>query len=227
MDSPLMRARRRSTALAALAMFASAANAASIPGLYNTGVLDDLMLAAAGTADLHYLLVVSPDVNFPGPNAIVASPIAAGYWQPNNSTSQWIGPALNQGYPSGAATHAAGAYTYRLTFDLTGLDPLTASISGKWQADNSGTAIRLNGVSTGNTAGSYTPLFSFAISSGFVSGLNTLDFVVNNLSAGGANPTGLRVDSLVGTAAAVPAPAAGWLLGTGLLGVLGWRKHRR
>ena len=52
----------------------------------------------------------------------------------------------------------------------------------------------LNGVGTGLTSGgflSYTP--PFTLNSGFVPGVNTLDFLVNN--AGDApNPTGLRAE---------------------------------
>jgi hypothetical protein len=218
---------RRLFAVALLALATiSPASAALIQGLYDTGVLNDGTAAASGSADLHYTLVASADPSFPGPDAIVADPIANGYWLVNTATSRWIGPAQNQGYPSGAATHAAGDYTYRLTFDLTGLDPATAQITGGWAADNKGVAIWLNGVNTGHGAGSYNPLTSFTLSSGFLAGLNTLDFVVNNFSAGGANPTGLRVQGLTGTAAAVPVPAAGWLFPLGLAAVARLAKRR-
>lgn len=212
-----------------LSAAAMSASAATIPGLFNTGVLNNGTTAAAGSVDLHYSLFSSPDVNFPGPNAIVSNPIATGYWLANSATSQWIGPAENQGYPTGAANHAAGDYTYRLTFDLTGFDPATAQITGSWAVDNQGTAIRLNGAVTGNTASGYTALTAFTVTSGFVAGINTLDFVVREFAAGGANPTGLRVDGIAGTAdvAAVPAPPAIWLLGTGLIGVFGWQKRGR
>ena len=213
--------------LCLLAAVAMPASAASILGLYNTGVLNDGTTAASGSTDLHYTLFVSPDANFPGPSAIVADPIAGGYWLLNSSTSRWIAPAQNQGYPTGAVNHAAGNYTYRLTFDLTGLDPVTAHVTGSWAADNAGTAMLLNGVSTGYTTPSYSALTAFALSSGFVAGINTLDFVVNEYASSGANPTGLRVDGLTGTASAVPAPAAGWLLGTALAGLIGRRSCRK
>ena len=38
----------------------------------------------------------------------------------------------------------AGEYVYRTTFDLTGFDPATVSVSGMWAADDAG-GIRLNG----------------------------------------------------------------------------------
>ena len=174
--------------------------AASIPGLFNTGVLDDTTPAPDGSVDTHYLLVDTPDVNFPGPDAFVANPIPTGSWLANSTTSRWIAPAVNQGYPSGAASHAGGSYVYRLSFYLTGLDPATAQISGSWAADDSGIEIYLNGVSTGNTASGYSSLTPFVLGSGFVSGTNTLVFFVNNVASAGANPTGLRVQDLVGTA---------------------------
>lgn len=201
--------------------FAPTAGAATISGLFNTGVLNDNTPAPYGSVDLHYTLISSPDANFPGPNAIVADPIAAGYWMANSSASRWIGPALNQGYPSGAASHAGGSYTYRISFDLTGFDPGTTLISGGWAADNSGTAILLNGISTGNPTGGYSSLAPFTLGSGFVAGINTLDFIVYNIPSGGSNPTGLRVEFQSATAAPVPAPAAAWLFGSGLLGLIG------
>lgn len=214
--------------MAWLCAVALPASAATISGLFNTGVLDNGTTAASGSVDLHYSLFSSPDVNFPGPNAIVADPIATGYWLANSATSRWIGPAENQGYPSGAANHAAGDYVYRLSFNLTGFDPATAQITGSWAADNSGSALRLNGTVTANTTPGYSGLTTFSIASGFIAGINTLDFVVTEFASGGANPTGLRVDGITGTAnlAAVPAPAAGWLLGTGLLGVFARRRRR-
>jgi len=183
--------------------------AADLPGLYNTGVQADGTAAASGSVDLHYKLLISPDANFPGPDAIVADPIATGYWAENTATSRWIGPAQNQGYPSGAATHTAGDYTYRLTFSLAGFDPSTAQVTGAWAADNTGTALLLNGVNTGYTAPSYSPLTPFTLSAGFVAGTNTLDFVVNQFASGGANPTGLRVAGLAGTATAVATDSDG------------------
>jgi hypothetical protein len=205
------------------------AAAATITGLFDTGVLDDGTTAASGSTDLHYTLFSSPDPNFPGPNAIVADPIASGFWLENSATSRWIGPAENQGYPDGPADYAVGEYTYRLTFDLTGLDPATASITGGWAADNSGVNILLNGASTGapSTPGFFA-LEAFSITSGFIAGINTLDFIVLQTSGAVPNPTALRVEGLAGTAelAAVPVPAAGWLLATALIGTARWRQRR-
>jgi hypothetical protein len=84
----------------------------------------------------------------------------------------------------------------RLTFNLAGLDPATASISGQWATDNEGQNIRINGIDTGQTSfsfGGYTP---FLINSGFVPGVNMPDFAVAN----NGYIAGFRVGSIIGIA---------------------------
>ena len=179
----------------------NAAHAVPVPGLYNTGVDGTGATIGDGAIDSHYVLLSSADPSYPGPSAYACWPIAGAYWLSNDAASRWIAPAVNEGYPSGAPPHPAGDYTYRLSFDLTGFDPATVVLSGKWGVDNSGT-ILLNGVSVASTS-SYNPLAAFSITSGFVAGVNHLDFVVNNWIAGGANPTALRVANLTGTATAL------------------------
>ncbi|MGH9838433.1 MAG: LamG-like jellyroll fold domain-containing protein [Blastocatellia bacterium] len=180
--------------------------------LFNTGA------TAEGSVDPHYTLIQSADPAYPGPNAFVV--LSTGYplpspWIPNSATSKWIAPQANQ---SGGG--ASGLYIFRTTFDLTGLNPSTAMITGQWTTDNNGVDIRINGVSTGFI----TPFeafsqgfFPFTINSGFVAGINTLDFVVNN----GGLPIGLRVE-MSGTAAStggacVPPPPnlVSWYPGDG------------
>ena len=181
-------------------LVANSAHAVPVPGLYNTGVNGTGAAIADGAVDPHYVLISSADPAYPGPSAYACWPIATGFWLANDASSRWIAPAANEGYPSGAPPHPIGDYTYRLSFDLTGLDPATVSIHGNWGVDNSGT-IFINGVSVASTS-SYNPLPSFSITSGFVAGVNHLDFVVNNWAAGGANPTALRVANLTGTGTA-------------------------
>jgi hypothetical protein len=139
---------------------------------------------------------------------VVASPIAAGYWIANTATSKWIAPAMAEGYPTGGTPHPAGTYTYRLTFDLTGIDPNTVTIGGYAGVDNVG-AIKLNGAALAMGIPSYNPLTSFSAHAGFVPGVNHLDFVVTNYSASGSNPTGLRVSGLTGTGTATTAVGSG------------------
>jgi hypothetical protein len=196
----------------AIVLGAGAAHAVPVPGLFNTGVDDNGALLGAGVADAHYQLIVSADPNYPGPGAVVASPIATNYWLANSASSQWIAPAMAQGYPSGGTAHPGGLYTYRLSFDLTGFDLATVLVSWGCAMDNNGT-IKLNGALLGGSVGGYNPLNTFSISSGFVAGLNHLDFQVTNFAAGGANPTGLRVQGLNGngtmSTTPVPPSAAG------------------
>ena len=184
--------------VAALLLLAGWAQAAPIPGLFDTGVSASGTLQPSGQADPHYALVASADPSCPGPAAIVAYPIASPYWVANSTASQWIAPAMPQGFPAGGTPHPAGTYTYRLSFSLAGFDPATVQVSGACAMDNYG-RIALNGVQIDTPINGYTPLTAFTIASGFTAGVNTLDFIVTNLSAGGDNPTGVRVEGLGGT----------------------------
>ena len=174
-----------------------------IPGIcFGTGVAANGALLAAPAIDPHYILSVSADGNFPGPNAIVISnawPIAAGVWVLNGPNSVWIAPQADQSgtsYPDGSyGGNAEGDYTYETSFNLTGQDLSKVFISGGWAVDNTGTDILVNGTSTGITSpgfGSLSP-FILTATNGLVAGPNTLDFVMNNAPAT-PNPTGLRVD---------------------------------
>ena len=67
----------------------------------------------------------------------------------------------------------------------------------------------------------FQTLNSFSIDSGFVSGINTLDFVVQNLGTQ-PNPTGLLITDLCGTAEPlnVPEPSAAALVFMGILALM-------
>ncbi|MBX7044281.1 MAG: hypothetical protein K1X86_00465 [Ignavibacteria bacterium] len=161
-----------------------------IAGLYNTGMDDYNNLLADGETDSHYQLIQSSDSKFPGPasKVILSNEFPIGNWFPNGDKSKWISPRTDAG-----KWNEAGVYIYRIYFDLTGHDLKSTIIKGGWSTDNDGVDILINGQSTGYK----TPyeafgwgLFPFEIKSGFVEGINTLDFVVNN----GFAPTGLRVE---------------------------------
>jgi hypothetical protein len=66
--------------------------------------------------------------------------------------------------------------------DLTGLDPTTALVTGQWATDNAGNDILINGISTAQTSGGFNTFTAFMISSNFVPGINTVDFVVEDLA---------------------------------------------
>jgi hypothetical protein len=199
------------------------ASAAPIATLFNTGVNNDGSLAAGGSVDQHYTLTLSADPAFPGPSAFVADPIAAPFWV-NTPTSQYIAPQANQAFPG--TMHPTGNYNYRTTFDLTGFDPASASITGIWRTDDIGLNIFINDTSTGQTAPLAHTDTPFAISSGFVAGLNTLDFLIDN---SGGGPTGIRINvsGNADLAQQVAEPATLLLVGFGLLGLAGFAGKRR
>jgi len=160
-----------------------------LPGIFGTGVDTNGALLAAGATDPHYILSVSADGGFPGPNAIVINegfPIPP--WVANGPDSKWIAPMADQ-----AAGNAEGDYTYQTTFSLTGYDVSKVSVLGSWSVDNTGLDILVNGVSTGITSPGFGSYVSFTITNGLVAGVNTLDFKMNNAPAT-PNPTGLRVN---------------------------------
>jgi hypothetical protein len=165
-----------------------------IPGLFSTGVDDNHAVLRDLAVDPHYKLITNPDG--PSTDAIVhdssAFPFDSGRWMTNSATSKWIAPRGN------TAEAASLNYIYRLTFDLSGFDPGTALITGRWATDDDGSDIRLNGISTRNQHYDRSRSFTaFTITNGFVAGLNKLDFLVFNAGQG---PTGLRVDGIAGGA---------------------------
>lgn len=173
-------------------------SAGPVPGLFNTGVDANGNLLSEGSIDPHYTLVSSADTNAPGPNSYIVTESAINAVYPNaypdGASSQWITPSGDTG------SCAPGNYIYRTTFDLSGYDTNSVTISGNWWMDDAGLDIRLNGNSTGN---SYSPPVTFVgaaftINHGFINGLNTLDFVISNAQCGSCpqdyTPTGLRVE---------------------------------
>ncbi len=199
--------------LAALAWCVSVSQAATIADLFNTGVDPSAVpLVGTGVADPHYSLIASPaaytavTVNDPG------YPI--GTWALNSATSRWIGPA-------GDSNGAGGNYVYRTNFTVPANAILsTVSVTGQWAVDDVATDILINGASTSPPSPFYTPLQAFSVTSGFVYGNNTLDFLITNALLGTVNPTGLRVDRIVGTYQ-IPEPTSACLVGVALAASLG------
>jgi hypothetical protein len=185
---------------AAFFLAANTARADQIQGLFNTGVDPTGARLQNGDLETHFMLTrctqtcasnvsspVGPCTTTPIPTVAVAGKLDS-LWVTAPAGSEWVHP-FN---PS-----QNGTFIYRLTFDLTGLKPATAAITGKIASDNQAKIV-LNGVDTGfaiagNLFGTLTP---FSITSGFVAGVNTLELHVCNW--GGT--TGLLVADLTGTA---------------------------
>lgn len=170
-------------------------------GLYNTGVdLEGLPLPDEAE-DPRYELIEAPEGLATGP-AVVLSGIPAPPWYlPEDNSARWIGLGPNSIAPP-------GTFVFRLKIDLTGYDPATAIFKGMCAADNSA-SIRLNGTPTSASSGGFGSSSPFTITSGFVAGINTLDFAVNNAEPTEPpfdNPAGLLVHSA--RLAAVPTGAA-------------------
>lgn len=205
----------------AAALVATSAHAAPITTLFNTGVNAAGVALAHGTnPDPHYALISAPAaLGLPTETLVITS---AGGWPigpyfVGGDASRWI--VLNINPTAGQNTRylaPQGDYIFRTTFDLTGFNYTTAAISGGWSTDNAGIDIKLNGVSKGGAhASNFDSGFSaFSLTSGFIAGINTIDFVVNNASGASGNPVALRVE-MTGTAN-VPEPGALALVGMAL-----------
>lgn len=189
--------------------------AATIPGLFNTGTdpSNIALVGGNGLTDPHYTILSSTSPGFAGQQART---YFNGAYVANDANSRWVSLSAS-GSPGSNTT------VYRLTFDLTGLNAATASLSGRAGSDNAG-FVTLNGTGSQSING-FGVLRSFSFASGFVAGVNTLDFSVTDFGA----PTALRVDDLAGTAdvaAVVPEPTS-WAMMIAGFGLVGAASRRR
>jgi hypothetical protein len=148
-----------------------------ISELFNTGVDDSGALLPGGSVDPHYFLIDSNDLGNLGPDAIVWTDDQPTHvFVYNGPDSVWISPIANN-------STTPGRYVYHTEFLLDSADPNTTLLKGSWALAMIGSDILLNGQSTGITNTSEAPhkvFQEFVITEGFVPGLNTLDFVVEN-----------------------------------------------
>jgi len=168
-------------------------DAITITGLFRTGVDDLGAQLALGAVDPHYK-VSSTDVRCASTAAIatarpqLAPPTA---WIANISPATWISCQLN-----GAGNNTTD-YTYTTSFTVPdGMPPSTVTISGSWACDDY-CSIFVNGHDTGvvsqnpnfnpnppqpGIVPAPTPFVVLAGSTFFQAGINTIDFVVHNVT---------------------------------------------
>jgi hypothetical protein len=204
--------------------------------LYSTGFSSTGTELPGGVHDGNWTLLSTPTA----PSGPAVSPfVTTGYFAPplsfldfgaftkgwiaNSSGSEWISPLINEN-----AASLSGNYTYQQTFTLDSYFS-TAVIIGQWAVDNAG-YILVNGqqVNTGisgflpTTAtgkfGVFTPFVLDSSNTDFVQGLNTIEFVAYNNTAGSPNITGVDID--IESTFVVPEPATLVLFGLGLPAVL-------
>ena len=171
-------------------------------------------------------MVAAQHVSFGGeylPAYIYVSPPRP-LWIANNTTG------------SNGGIGAYEFFIFRQTFDLTGFNPATAVLQFKWGCDDdlSRGAVTWNPdfvLNSGShqgagTCGSYDLGGLVTVNSGFITGLNTLDFYV----VGNGQTDGMILQSLGFTAqgdGVVPEPATMTLLATGLASLAAMRRRKK
>ena len=160
--------------------------------LFNSGVnLKD------GRPDPHWQVVARGDEpNFKPQPAIVTGANNASWLVNQADRSQWISLAGGD-----LSLPDRVVYTFRTTFDLTGMKPSTAILHGRFVVDNIVQAIRLNGhdvrVPPHNDE-DFEFFHAFSVVGGFVDGVNVLELDVKNGSpkhgVTPSSPMGLLVE---------------------------------
>jgi hypothetical protein len=194
-------------ALTLCAALAAATPAFAAPiVLYNTGVDGSGTPLANGAIDTHY----STDAKTPGSPFVYSNSAYV-----NVSDAKFIAIQADGGYTKSTNIFAQSFFLSDIT---------SAMVSGFFATDNSG-SVSLNGIS-GATSGSYTSLTPFSFTSGFVVGLNTLNFTLQDSGP----PSAILVSGITGSAGgvgAVPEPATWGMMILGFGAVGGVLRRRR
>ncbi|HEU4434394.1 MAG TPA: neuraminidase-like domain-containing protein, partial [Pyrinomonadaceae bacterium] len=174
----------------------------AMPFIRSTGTDANGALIPEGATDPNWTITAKPGVTGAFPAfATKPDPI----WFPNRSTSRWISSK-----PDATVGDAPGNYTYRTTFDLTGFDPSTVQIRMQISADDELVDVKLNGQSLGLKipVGGGLPFrmsHGMQITNGFIGGINTLEFIVNNAGTI-INPTAIQAQLEFASVRRLPFP---------------------
>ena len=192
--------------------------------LHDTGVNGSDVLVAAGAPTDFWTLLSEPDSATETLGSHPFRYFNGAYYAPDDAISAWVSPT------SSGDAGAFGVYVYQLVVDLTNFDPNAVVITGLFGTDNDG-FIDVNGGPAAATAGfaEFSTLRSFTLNSGFVDGLNTIQIGIDN----GGDPTAFRAEFLTADAPptnndpVVPEPTSMLLLGSGMVGIIAYRRRQR
>lgn len=161
-------------------------------GLYNTGwASNEGYILSDGSIDPHYTILASGDIGG-NPKPAIVSKTFFGV----NSTPGYLANDSESSFLSGEI----GANLIGTTFDLTGYDHTTVSLTLEFQASEAITSVHLNtnGLTGGADIGfqvaslAYTQWHQVVISGGFQSGINSLQIAWNYTSFG-RNSSAIRM----------------------------------
>jgi hypothetical protein len=212
----------RIAALVAAMLFPISALATPI-SVHNTGVNSSDVLVAPGAQTAFWTLLTEP---VGASETIGSNPFRYfnGAYAADSATSAWVSPT------SSGNAGVGGNYVYQLLIDLSGLDPTTAVITGRFGTDNDG-FIDVNGGPAAASQGfaGFGVLTNFTLNSGFHAGINSIQISVDN----GGDPTAFRAEFLradanpVGGSTTVPEPTSMLLLGSGVVAAAARRRRQR